>query len=42
LGRCGMRVGYGVALWEPCGSLVGALGWLCSPESMPSLCLVYA
>ena len=24
-----------------CGRLVVALGWLCTPESVPSLCLVY-
>src|ERR1017187_7716176 len=30
-----------MALWWPCGGLVVALGWLCTPESMPSICLVY-
>jgi hypothetical protein len=33
--------GFGVAVvWLWCGFVV-ALGWLCSPESMPSICLVY-
>src|ERR1035441_9325634 len=33
--------GFGVALVEPWWSLGVALGWLCTPESMPSICLVY-
>src|ERR1035441_2935326 len=33
--------GFGVALvWLWCGFEV-ALGWLCTPEYMPSICLVY-
>jgi hypothetical protein len=35
------RCGFGGALWEPWGGFREALGWLCSPESMPSICLVY-
>ena len=31
----------GGALVEPWGGLGVALGWLCTPESMPSICLVY-
>jgi hypothetical protein len=30
------------ALGKPWGGLVVALWWLCTPESMPSICLVYA
>ena len=33
--------GFGGALVEPWGSLGVALGWLCTPESMPSICLLY-
>src|ERR1035437_1771574 len=33
--------GFGGALVEPWWSLGGALGWLCTPESMPSICLLY-
>src|ERR1039457_4917944 len=33
--------GFGVALVEPWWSLGVALGWLCTPESMPSICLQY-
>src|ERR1019366_3249451 len=33
--------GLGGALVEPWWSLRVALGWLCTPESMPSICLVY-
>ena len=32
--------GFGVALVEPWGGFVVALWWLCTPESMPSICLV--
>jgi uncharacterized protein (TIGR03067 family) len=31
-----------VALGSHEGGFGGALGWLCTPESMPSICLVYA
>src|ERR1019366_526600 len=37
----GLILGFGVALGWPWGGLVMALGWLCTPESMPSICLVY-
>jgi hypothetical protein len=30
-----------VALWWLCGGSVVAFEWLCAPESMPSICLVY-
>src|ERR1035438_7940747 len=33
--------GFGVALVGPWWGHGGALGWLCTPESMPSICLVY-
>src|ERR1039458_3087133 len=33
--------GLGVALVWPWGGLGVALGWLCTPESMPSICLLY-
>src|ERR1035438_2364690 len=33
--------GFGVALVEPWGGFGGALVWLCTPESMPSICLQY-
>src|ERR1017187_9886941 len=47
-----LSVGFGVALVEPWWSLGGALvepwcgfvvalWWLCTPESMPSICLLY-
>jgi len=34
-----LESGLGVALGYACWSLVGALGWLWTPESVPSLCL---
>src|ERR1017187_8261070 len=33
--------GLGAALEWPWGGLGVALGWLCTPESMPSICLLY-
>jgi hypothetical protein len=46
LRRCPTRAGFGNllrrgqdALGWLCGGLVVALGWLCTPESMPSICL---
>src|ERR1017187_7441294 len=33
--------GFGVALGWPWGGFAVALGWRCTPESMPSICLVY-
>src|ERR1039458_2073025 len=33
--------GFGGALVEPWWSLGVALWWLCTPESMPSICLLY-
>ena len=33
--------GFEVALYSQVDSFVVALGWLCTPESMPSICLVY-
>src|ERR1019366_4268715 len=33
--------GFGVALVWPWGGFGVALRWLCTPESMPSICLLY-
>src|ERR1035438_9291321 len=33
--------GFGVALVGPWCGFGGALVWLCTPESMPSICLLY-
>src|ERR1035438_4368697 len=33
--------GFRVALYSTVDGFVVALGWLCTPESMPSICLVY-